>query len=228
MKTSKTLLRKISLFAAVIAFTTVFSSCSDDDNIEEGMSLNLKVVNAAEGSGSQELYLEGTKITTVAEGESQGYVATANSGNNKNLEFKKSGSAEVYASQKVDFKNNNNYTVILSGTGNAAKVTVAEDGSLTAPASGKAKVRFVHLSTRVNGSVDIGTSGDQKLITGLAYGQVSNFIEVDGGLALLNAYVAGTTSDPLALRFANLAAGKIYTVVIKGSSEVSTQIVAHN
>ncbi len=225
MKTNRTLFRKLPLIAAVFG-TVLFSSCSDDDDIENGKSVNVKVVNSAEASGSQDFYIDGTKVTTVSENQASNYIATTNSGNDRDVEFKKTGSSEVYASEDVDLKDNKNYTFILSGTGNSAKITAAED-DLSAPASGKAKVRFIHLNSGA-GKVDLGVVTNSKLVSNVSYGDVSNFFEVEAGAQVLNVYPAGQANSNLALNFAALNAGRIYTVILKGSSEVSLQVISHN
>ncbi len=231
MKTKNTRLIKLSLFAAVIGFTAMFSSCSDDD-VEDGSSLNVKIVNAAEASGSQDFYIEGTKVSTVAEASSTNYIATASSGNNRKVEFRTTGSADVYASKSVDLKDNKNYSFILSGTGNSATITATED-DLSAPSSGKAKVRFVHLTTaaNVNGNVDlsVGAVGSEiKLASNVAYGNTTNFFEVDPGVKLLHVYAAGSTSNSVDLALSNLEAGKIYTIILRGSTTASVMLVSNN
>ncbi len=229
MKTKNTRLIKASLFAAVIGFTAMFSSCSDDDNIDDGNSLNVKIVNSAEASGSQDFYIEGTKLSTVAEGSATNYIATASSGNNRKVEFRTSGSADVYASESVDLKDNKNYSFILSGTGNSATITATED-DLSAPSSGKAKVRFVHLSTAANVSsnVDLAVGTADKLASNVAYGAVTNFFEVDAGVKILHVYAAGSTSNSVDLAFSDLQAGKIYTIILRGSTTASVMLVANN
>ena len=225
MKSNRTKLKHLSLFAAVIGFTVFLSSCSKDDDIETGKSVSVKVVNSAEASGSQDFYIEGAKVTTVSEGSaSENYIVSTNSGNDRKVEFKMAGSSEVYASEKVDLKDDKSYTVILSGTGNSAKITTTED-DLTAPASGKARVRFVHLSTAASGNVDLGVVAGAKLVSNVKYGDVTNFFDVDAGVKLLNVYTTANPSSSMDLQMSNLADGGIYTIILRGSTNVSAQVV---
>lgn len=228
MKTNRTLFGKLPLIAAVFG-TVLFSSCSDDDDIETGKSVSVKAVNVAENSDSQDFYIDGTKVTTVSENGASNYITTTNSGNDRDIEFRTTGSSEVYASDDFDLKDGKNYTFILSGTGSSARITARED-DLSAPASGKAKVRFAHLSTAtaVNGKVDLGVVANNKLASNIAYGDVTNFFEVDAGVKLLNVYAAGQSSSSVALDFTGLNAGRIYTIILKGSSDVSLEVISHN
>ena len=229
MKTSITHLSKLSLFAAVLGFTTLFSSCSDDDDVDTGRSVNVKVVNASEGAGAQDFFIEGAKVTSVAEGEASNYVTVTQSGDDRDVQFRKSGSAEVYASKELDLKENRNYTFFLTGTGNSAAVRTTED-DLTAPNSGKAKVRFLHLSSAAPENVDIYTGINTKIAAGIKRNdEVSSFIQIDpaAGIGVLPAGSSGAgVINTIAL--GPIQAGKIYTILIYGSTDINARAVAHN
>lgn len=229
MKKNKTFLRKIALVGAVVGFSVFLSSCSDDDETQDGTSLNVKVVNVAENSGNQDFYIGDSKITSVsANSESSNYIATPASGNNRKVEFRTVGSSDVYASKEFDLKDNKNYTFILSGTGSSASILGMED-DLSAPASGKAKVRFVHLSTAsaASSNVDFSLANGTKLASNIEYGKASNFVEVDAGLTALTVTPVNNPESRISLNIAALAANRIYTVIVKGSTEVSTMLVTN-
>jgi hypothetical protein len=120
---------------------------------------------------------------------------------------------------------------------------------LTAPAAGKAKIRFVHLAPG-NPAVDFGVTGQTALFTNTVYGRAGGsilsgtgynawslgpFVTVDAGT--VNFTVTKST-DRAALNILNnklnnvtLAAGKIYTIYINGtpgSTDVGATIIAHN
>lgn len=222
-------LGKFLLFAAA-GVTLGLSSCSDDDGINAGESVNVKVVNAAESSRPQDVYIEGTKINSSAVSylESTNYITTPNSGNDRKIEFRTSNSTEVYETEDADLRSNKNYTFFLTGTGSSADIEVVED-NLTAPASGKAKVRFVHVSNASSEKVDI-YNGTTKVLAGAERGDVTEFIELDGGLRTIGVTTAGNDSMSAvkSLTIQNLEAGKIYTVLIYGSTDVNARVIAHN
>src|SRR5690606_17299523 len=118
------------------------------------------------------------------------------------------------------------YTFFLHGQGTATRILTTED-DLTAPAEGKAKIRFVHLSAAANQSVDINMGGT-KLVSGLNANSTTNFMPIDGGLHLFRVLAAGSNSNPIELNLSALSAGRIYTVVISGSSEVSATLFTDN
>lgn len=218
------------LLIAAAGVTLGLSSCSDDDGINAGESVNVKVVNAAESSRPQDVYIEGTKINSSAVSylESTNYITTPNSGNDRKIEFRTSNSTEVYETEDADLRSNKNYTFFLTGTGSSADIEVVED-NLTAPASGKAKVRFVHVSNASSEKVDI-YNGTTKVLAGAERGDVTEFIELDGGLRTIGVTTAGNDSMSAvkSLTIQNLEAGKIYTVLIYGSTDVNARVIAHN
>lgn len=228
MKKQNTL-GKFLLFAAA-GITLGLTSCSDDDNIKTGESVNVKIVNAAETSPAQDVYIEDTKVNSsaVAYLESTNYITTPNSGNDRNIEFRTAGSADVFEREDADLRSNKNYTLFLTGTGSSADIEVVED-DLTAPASGKAKVRFVHVSSGSSEKVDI-YSGTTKVLAGAERGDVTNFVALDAGLRAIGVTTAGNTdvNSIKSLTIQNLEAGKIYTILVYGSTDVNARVIAHN
>lgn len=228
MKKSNTL-GKFLLFAAA-GVTLGLSSCSDDDNISTGESVNVKIVNAAEASRPQDVYIEGTKINSdaVAYLGTTNYVSTPNSGNDRSIEFRTAGSTDVFEREDADLRSNKNYTFFLTGTGSSADVEVVED-DLTVPASGKTKVRFVHVSSGTSEKVDI-YNGTTIVVAGAERGDVTDFYQFDGGLKTIGVTTAGNKdiSAVKSLTFQNLEAGRIYTILIHGSTNVSASLIAHN
>lgn len=229
MKISNTSLGKLFLFAAA-GITLSLSSCSKDDDFETGESVNIKVVNAAE-SLPQDVFINDTKINSspLAYSQSTGYISTPNSGNDRRIEFRNTGTTNVFESEDTDLRQNRNYTVFLTGTSSSADVQVAED-DLSAPASGKAKVRFIHVSGAASENVDI-YNGTLKIVTDLERGEeVTKFLEVEAGVREFGVLPFGNTDITAVTRltFPALEAGKIYTVLIQGSTVANAMVIAHN
>nr|WP_183559778.1 DUF4397 domain-containing protein [Mucilaginibacter sp. SP1R1] len=120
---------------------------------------------------------------------------------------------------------------------------------LTAPAAGKAKIRFVHLAPG-NPNVDFGISGQTTLFTNTAYGRaggsilsgtgfntwsIGPFVTVDAGTVNFqvtqNSNHAPVSISNNQLSSVSLQAGKIYTIYINdipGSTNVGATILTHN
>lgn len=231
MKTKTNAIKRLAMFASLFLGIAVLATSCKDDDIEPGNSVNVKVVNAAEASGNQDVYVRGTKFTTVNENSSSNYIAVAGSGDDSDIEFKKAGSSEVYASDDFDLENNGYYTFFLTGTGNSAKVVGAEDDR-SAPPSGQAKVRFIHLSTKAPANVDVYTiSGttSTKLASNLSVSNLTGYLNINPSFGI-GVMPAGSTdmSQLQVLSIGSFTANNSYTVVIAGSTEVTGWIVNQN
>lgn len=104
---------------------------------------------------------------------------------------------------------------------------------LTAPASGKAHVRFVHLSPNAP-AVDVAVTGGAVVFGNKSFKDYTAFTPLDAGTYNLEVRVAGTSTVALPLPGITLQAGKIYTVFAKGflggtgSQALGAQIIANN
>lgn len=120
---------------------------------------------------------------------------------------------------------------------------------LSAPAAGKAKVRFVHLAPG-NAAVDFGIAGQTALFTNTVYGRAGGsilsgtgynawslgpFVSVDAGTVNFSVSKSADHSVVSILndKLSNvvLASGKIYTIYINGtpgSTAVGATIITHN
>ena len=102
---------------------------------------------------------------------------------------------------------------LLNGTPKITVLPFADDNS--APAAGKAKVRFIHASPDVP-AVDIAVTGGPVLFTNIASGKAGNYISVDAGTYNLEARPTGTTTAALKVPGVTVEAGKVYTVYAVG------------
>lgn len=194
------------------------TACKKDDDTGAGITARVKIVNAAESSSAQDFYLDDTKVNSaaVAYGESSGYISTP-AGSNRHAQFRTSGSAAVYASANADLVSDRNYSFYLAGEGESTTIVTTED-DLSAPSSGKAKVRFIHLSTAAASSVDIRLLGGAQLVAGLGFRSSTTFQEMDPGVKVFHVFAAGESTGAIDLEIAALEAGKIYTVWISGAT----------
>lgn len=109
---------------------------------------------------------------------------------------------------------------------------------LSAPPAGKAKVRFVHLSSGVS-AVDVSVNGGTSLFTNVGYGQAGGevlsgegynvwslgpFVNVDAGEVSFSVTKSADHSG-LSVFDYELVAGKIYTVYI---NETGATVLTHN
>ena len=103
---------------------------------------------------------------------------------------------------------------ISDSVANLSAIVFEDD--LTSPASGKAHVRFIHLSPDAP-AVDVAVASSGAVVFGnVAFKQGTAFTPLDAGTYNLDVRVAGTSTVALTLPPITLTAGKIYTVFAKG------------
>ena len=112
------------------------------------------------------------------------------------------------------------------------RILLIED-DLTAPAQGKAHVRFIHLSPDAP-AVDITLTNGTVVFGNKAFKEFTAFTPLDAGTYDLQVRVAGTTTVALDLAGITLEAGKIYTVFAKGflagvgQQQLGAEIIVNN
>src|SRR5207248_2207483 len=93
----------------------------------------------------------------------------------------------------------------------------------TTPQSGKARIRFINLSSALSTAVDFGVTTGAKVATNLAYKAASAYYDVDPATAF-SLYAIGSASVIISVP-TTLQAGHIYTVYVSGTT--STTVTPH-
>lgn len=106
--------------------------------------------------------------------------------------------------------------IALPATGTPAVAIAVFNDTTTPPAADRAKIRVIHASID-SGPVDV-LSNDTALVSNLALGQASDFIDVAAGELRLRVNAAGTTNsllgaEPIVL---TLSGGQTVTIIFRG------------
>jgi len=208
---------------AILVVVACFVSCSKD-NSNASVSAYVMAANSAQTSSPQDFYVDNAKQNNspMAYGQSSGFIAI-NSGSHQG-QFKTSSTANVNSSFSFTTSPGTYYTIYYADD-NSATTT---QNDRTAPQSGNSRVRFINLNAALNSSVDFGINGGAKVVSGLAYKTASTYNEV-AAASQFSLYSSGSSTVLLNIPVV-LQAGKIYTVVISGttSATVSYTLVAEN
>lgn len=224
MKTNSKFFNYCKLAAVALVAMVGFSACSNDDDNGITGDAYVRIVNAASGSSAQDFYLDSTKVSTkaVAYTESSAYMTT-NSGN-RLARFKTSGSTTVNSSSNVKLDAGKYYTIYYTGgaSANANFVTTDERGKA---AAGKAKVRFVHLSSFLADKVNLTIKNGATIVNNLAYKTASAYQEVAAS-SDFELVATGSNDSSIDLPGLNLASGASYTVYISGDNLLNLKVKA--
>lgn len=209
LKSAKTLSILVSAFALL---AIGFIGCKKNNDTEVSGTAYVRAVNSAEASVPQDFYVDDSKLNTTALAYTQATsYFTVNAGSH-NTQFKTSGTTTVNVSGGI-FLTPGTYSTFYYTSDNTG-VAVQDDP--TSPQTGKARIRFINLSSALNSNVDFGLSTGNKIVTNLAYKTASAYNEVDAATSF-SLYAAGSSSVSLNIP-TTVQAGKIYTVVISGTT----------
>lgn len=215
--------RRLLAFSAIAGLIT-FSACSkDDDDTVIEPDASVKIVNVLPESGSVDVYNGNSKINSsaIAYNDATGYLSIAKG--KATLDFKTTVTGNTVLSYPAEFKSGN-YSLIATGTTSDNKVEgILTEDKLDAPASGKAKIRFVHAS--INAPAVNFLLNDSLLVTNSAYKSVSEFKEMAAGTYTVKLNNASSGATAIQRTDVVLAAGKIYTIAAVGvvNNNVLTQ-----
>ena len=207
-----------ALALVIISSSVIFTSCKDDDEDDTPTptptTSKLMVTHASPNAPGVDLLVDGTKVNTSALDfpNSTSYL-TVNSGN-RNIKVNVSGTSTTVIDATPSFTANKSYSIFAVDDVAAISAIVVED-DLTAPATGKAHIRFIHLSPDAP-AVDVALDGGEVVFGDYTFKEVSAFTPLDAGTYDLEVRVTGTTTVALDLDPITLTAGKIYTVFAKG------------
>ncbi|NOT32690.1 MAG: DUF4397 domain-containing protein [Candidatus Eisenbacteria bacterium] len=228
--------RQISLLgAAALALFAVTGCSSDDDNpVSPGTpaaQARVMAVHASPDAPAVDLLVDGTIAgTALAFPNSTPYLSVTSG--TRNVKVNVTGTATTVINADLALSANTNYSVFATDSVASIGALVLTD-DLTAPAAGKAHVRFVHLSPNAP-AVDVAVQGGAVLFANRSFKEFAPFTPVDAGTYNLEVRLAGSSTVVLPLNGIVLQAGKIYTVFAKGfvggaaAQALGAQIIVNN
>ena len=226
------MISRISL-VLFLALSLTFISCSDDDNGTDSnpQPANVLVVHASPDAPGVDLLVDnavaGTNLTFP---NNTGYLPV--SAGTRNIKVNVTGTSTSVITADLTFMENENYSIFATdAVANLSPIVLEDD--LTAPASGKAHVRFIHLSPDAP-AVDVALQGGAVVFGDYIFQENSAFTPLDAGTYDLEVRLAGTNTVVLPLPGIALQDGKIYTVFARGfvggsdSQALNAQIIVNN
>jgi len=206
-----------SIFILTVLAVSLFtlSSCEDD---EKTTYANVLVTHASPDAPGVDLLIDDIKVNTqpLTYPNNTGYL-DAETGT-RNIKVNVAGTTTTVINGNLDLEVDKYYSVFAVDQVSEITALVLED-DLTMPASGKAHVRFVHLSPDAP-AVDVAVASSGAVVfSDIAFKESTAFTPLDAGTYNLDVRVAGTSTVALVLPPVTLEAGKIYTVFAKGFLE---------
>ncbi len=206
-----------TIIAAIATLSISLASCSKDDRelVVPPIS-GLNIIHASPTTEKLDFYVDGTRANNVdfAFGNKMGYFSLY-SGKRRLITVKKNTTTPLLVSEDLTLEDQKAYSLFIYDKFDALKYLFVKD-DLTAPASGKAKLRFVHLSPDAP-ELSLSIAGkDADLFSGKAFKSYTDFTEIDPAAKVTFHVENADGSVTATLADIKIEAGKIYTVWVKG------------
>ncbi len=222
----------LALTSASLLVAMVFvSSCKKDETTAKTYAKVL-VTHASPNAPGVDLLVDGAKQNSAALAfpKNTGYLQVESG--TRNIKVNVTGTSTAVINADLALAKDKNYSVFAIDSVSKISALVVED-DLSTPASGKAHVRFIHLSPNAP-AVDVALAGGAVVFGNKSFKDYTAFTPLDAGTYNLEVRVAGTTPPVLPLPGIVLQAGKIYTVFAKGflggtgAEALGAEIIANN
>lgn len=173
----------------------------------------LQFVNASPDAPGVNLYLNENRVNGLYGYTDNSYYFNAYAGT-RAAHIYEGGTKKL--SSDIVLKDDRYYSLFLAGRFATPELVLLED-SLKRPASGKTHIRFVNMSLGAP-SLDLGLANGTTLVSGRTYKQNSAYIPVDGDTKYTFVIREnGATAVKVTLPETTLAAGRSYTIWVKGA-----------
>ncbi len=195
---------------AVLAFS--LTSCKKEEAKEYA---KVMVTHASPDAPDVDLLVDGTKqnSTALTFPNSTAYLQVE--AGTRNIKVNGAGSTSSVIDANIDFAKDGNYSIFAVDSFSKISAVVLED-DLTAPASGKAHVRFVHLSPDAP-AVDVAVQGASDVIfDNVSFKGNTAFTPLTADNYILEVRLDQNSAVVLTLPSITLEAGKIYTIFARG------------
>jgi hypothetical protein len=232
-------LRKFLLLPLIAVTSIALTSCSDDDNnniaAPQTTTAKVKVVHTSPDAPKVDILLDNAFVDTLSFPRNTTYLDVP--AGERNVKVRATGTSIVPIDANVTFDANKIYSVFaIDVLSNISALVTTDD--LIAPASGKAHVRFIHLSPDAP-AVNIIANGSVTLFSNRSFNKSITaaeqaFTPVDAGTYDIQVRTVNGNALALDLPGITLTAGKIYTVFAKGllsgtgSQALGAQIIVNN
>jgi len=216
-------------FASVLAL----AGCGEDSSSPTAPAPPARVmaVHASPDAPAVDLLVDGAIAGSgLAFPNNTGYLSVA--GGTRNVKVNVAGTTTTVIDANLPVTAGVNYSVFATGAVASLQPLVLVD-DLTTPASGKAHVRFLHLSPDAP-AVDVAVTGGPVLFSNQAFRSYTAFTPVDAGTYDLEVRLAGTSTVALPLPGVTVQAGKIYTIFARGfvagsgAQALGAQVIVNN
>lgn len=209
---------KIRSFFFSIALLVLLASCMDDDDAYVNQPVEVAYVSiyhAVPDAPDFDIVVD-DRVINLNPFDYSSYSGYLNFyTGNRNIKFSTSNAANALVDTTFNFEDGKAYSLFAVNRLSDVQALLVVD-SAGVPASGKAMVRFVHLSPDAP-AFDVSVEGDTTvLFDGKSFKDATQFKEIDGGTYSFVVSDAGTGEPVLSAKDVEVVPGRYYTIITRG------------
>jgi hypothetical protein len=214
-------MKKVLLFG--ISAVVLLASCVKEKKVETGEA-HVRFVNAVVNSPAHDVYINDKKVSSgvLSFGQITPYISYT-SGISA-MGFVESSSGNLNAQENWGSDIGDYATLYFYGTLDGRLTAGGIKDNRTAPATGKARVRFINLDYNLTQALTVKLVGGADFFNTLTFASASPYYEVNPG-ATFQASAIGVKVAPVINL--NIEAGKIYNVIISGPADSVINAFGH-
>jgi LPXTG-motif cell wall-anchored protein len=213
-------MKRLFLISAVLVLSLVLATSA----LADAHEARVRVVHASPDAPAVDVWVNGSVAFSNAPFQGITDYAKLEPGSYQ-VQVTPTGATEpIVIDATLDLATQTDYTVVAVGQLENIEPLVLVDNN-SAPAAGKAHVRFVHASPDAP-AVDIAVTGGPVLFSNVPFKGTGDYLPVDAGTYDLEARVAGTDTVALSVPGVALADGTVYTIFAMGLVEGEPALTA--
>ena len=213
-------IKKIKKFSFAILVTgfalslmSVFNGCDENTVTPPTSKSRTTITHASPNAPNVDILVGDNVIATNVAYPSTLPYTELNTGNNR-IRIRPTGTTTAVIDATLFFEESKSYSIFaIDSVSKISALFLTDD--LTAPGSGNANVRFIHLSPNAP-AVDVAVTGGSTLFPDYEFKEFSSFRPVGAGTYNLEVRLANQPIVVLSLPNITFEAGKIYTVYARG------------
>lgn len=206
------LIKMLWTLCAVLALAT-FSGCLDDEYEEPTPVAYVTFYNASPNVPGLDIFVGTRKLNIDAFEYSDSYEYLPFYPGNRQLKFTPHKASNSLVDTTLTLVEEQLYSIFIADEAAAIRTLLVEDNWVL-PTSGKAMMRFVHLSPDAP-EVDLEIDGSP-LFSGSTFTEATEYEEVQAGEFGLVVKTTAGGDELVSSANVNLQAGRIYTVALRG------------
>jgi hypothetical protein len=207
---------RASSILCCLALVVLLASCMDDDKNEQIQPVPVAYVSIYHGSPSApelDVFVDNRPVNRLEFTDYTGYL-NFHTGD-RNFKVNPFNASNALVDTTINFVDGAFYSLFIVNDMAGVQALAVRD-SATAPAAGKAKVRFINLSPDA-ASLDLASNENTTpMFTGQAFKQPSEFVEVDAENYSFDVKTSGQAEALVSVSDINLQPGKFYTIITRG------------